>query len=268
MNQKQLQANTNYVRDIIASVVRLSNARIKIHQQRIEAVTILKEKFYDQGAILSLRRCNKNEVKLLEIIDRHSDFTYANLIGIYRWMKSNIKDKKLLKRTHKLLKVIELYRKLSPKVQYRLKLEEKFVKDGSLGSFEEFVEQWSSEISENRLFIRKVSSLLLEENYLKDLINKVSVLLTRFRRIPMPINPTFSSPVDLDYLRNFFYSNNIKIDEVILFLKILVGIFSINMLMYELTEFQSDLDKISNTRITNTAEWLRISKSAKNKKFK
>ena len=109
MDESEINQKTKYVEDFKKNIVRSMNIKIKISNDRIEAIKNLEVNPQDPNALQTLKNCVKNERWLLRIIENGLSKSSKDVEEVYDWIKKNIKDKELKKKTGRVIEIVMMY---------------------------------------------------------------------------------------------------------------------------------------------------------------
>ena len=167
IDKKDMQEYIKFVEQFRNNVIRSLNIRLKISQNRIQAIRILEKNHQDEGGIKLLKRCIKNERWFLRIIQKGLEESLDKLKDIYAWLKLTVKSKELKDNAKRLIEIIEIFYFRLEDIENRLQLEGEFIEKQDKDSFRRFVRQWRKEIRLNTKLLKKVVDVDDLETYFK-----------------------------------------------------------------------------------------------------
>lgn len=254
INQNQLNAYIKYFEAFRNNVVRSMAIRIKLHQQRLQAIELLKKNHQDQNGIKILRRCIKNERWFLKIIEDGLNKSFGPLKEAYSFIKSDIDNKEMINNIKRFIQIIEIYYTNIEKINKRLELEEKFIEEQDIDLFQEYLEKMKEEIDIHRSLIKQTVDVTKLERYFKKLYIQFRLLRQKTANyIPLGITiATVASSVKV-FINSTFKGEKTDINSMIANISLSFAIITFLWILAEIfaniNEAENRIERINNIKI-------------------
>ncbi|MEK6983468.1 MAG: hypothetical protein AABX33_02760 [Nanoarchaeota archaeon] len=256
VNLKSIEAYTDYINNFRNNLIRSMAIRIKIQQQRLQAIELLENNFEDQNGVKLLSRCVKNERWFLRIIEKGLGQTFRPLKEMYIWMKKNVSDEEALEKAERIIDIVEFYYSKIKKIDKRLEAEEYFVEKQDKKSFKKFLRKWTKEMELHSKLIKKVADASDLDNYFK----RMHLRFKKISEYPKPIGVMAAVGVGfgpgIQSLANYFAGKEWNKMDVAVSASIWACLFAIFGAMMVMTEIEKDIEKINTKRILRAKESL------------